>query len=84
VPATGNASPASAGALGDLLHGVTINALLDGYYEYNTNDPIGRVNYLRAYDVSSNSFSLSQADLIVESAAEPASGKREGIRIDLQ
>jgi hypothetical protein len=70
--------------VGDLLHGVTINALLDGYYEYNTNDPIGRVNYLRAYDVSSNSFSLSQADLILESAPDPAGGKREGFRIDLQ
>jgi hypothetical protein len=78
------APPASAGVVADLLHGFTVNGLLDGYYEYNTNDPIGRVNYLRAYDVSSNSFSLSQADLIVESAPDPASGKREGIRIDLQ
>jgi hypothetical protein len=80
----GAASPGSAGVLADLLHGFTVNALLDGYYEYNTNDPIGRVNYLRAYDVSSNSFSLSQADLIVESAPDPANGKREGMRIDLQ
>jgi len=78
------APPASAGVVADLLHGFTVNGLLDGYYEYNTNGPIGRVNYLRAYDVSSNSFSLSQADLIVESAPDPASGKREGIRIDLQ
>jgi Putative beta-barrel porin-2, OmpL-like. bbp2 len=76
--------PASQGVVADLLHGFTINALLDGYYEYNTNNPIGRVNYLRAYDVSSNSFSLSQADLIVESAPDPANGKREGMRIDLQ
>jgi Putative beta-barrel porin-2, OmpL-like. bbp2 len=75
---------ASPGVVADLLHGFTINALLDGYYEYNTNNPIGRVNYLRAYDVSSNSFSLSQADLIVESAPDPANGKREGMRIDLQ
>ena len=59
-------------------------ALLDGYYEYNTNDPIGRVNYLRAYDVSSNSFSLNQVGLILESAPDPANGKREGMRIDLQ
>jgi hypothetical protein len=80
----GSASPVSSSVLGDLLHGVTINALLDGYYEYNTNDPIGRVNYLRTYDVSSNSFSLNQADLIVESAPDPANGKREGMRIDLQ
>jgi hypothetical protein len=80
----GIAAAASPGVIADLLHGFTVNALLDGYYEYNTNDPIGRVNYLRAFDVSSNSFSLSQADLIVESAPDPANGKREGMRIDLQ
>lgn len=78
------ATGASPKVAADLLRGMTINAMLDGYYEYNTNDPIGRVNYLRAYDVSSNSFSLNQADLVVESAPDPASGKREGLRIDLQ
>jgi hypothetical protein len=82
APAAGPAT--SAGVVADLLRGMTINGYLDGYYEYNTNDPIGRVNYLRAYDVSSNSFSLNQADLIVESAPDPANGKREGLRIDLQ
>jgi hypothetical protein len=79
-----NAAAPSSGVVGDLLHGVTINAMLDGYYEYNTDDPIGRANYLRAYDVSSNSFSLNQADLILESAPDLPSGKREGFRIDLQ
>ncbi len=83
-PAPANAAAASGGVVGDLLHGVTINAMLDGYYEYNTDNPIGRVNYLRAYDVSSNSFSLNQADLILESAPDLSSGKREGFRIDLQ
>jgi hypothetical protein len=63
---------------------MTINAMLDTYYEYNFNSPVGRVNYLRAYDVSSNSFSLNQADLVVESAADPAAGKRLGMRLDLQ
>ena len=58
--------------------------MLDGYYEYNTDNPIGRVNYLRAYDVSSDSFSLNQADLILESAPDLSSGKRDGFRIDLQ
>ena len=82
--APANAAAASGGVVGDLLHGVTINAMLDGYYEYNTDNPIGRVNYLRAYDVSSNSFSLNQADLILESAPDLSSGKREGFRIDLQ
>jgi hypothetical protein len=82
APETPAAAPPKTGA--DLLHGVTINAMLDGYYEYNTNSPVGRVNYLRAYDVSSNSFSLNQADLVVESAPDLAVDKRFGMRIDLQ
>jgi Putative beta-barrel porin-2, OmpL-like. bbp2 len=68
----------------DLLNGTTINMVFDGYYEYNFNDPIGRANLLRAYDVSSNAFSINQADLILEHAVDPASGKRFGARIDLQ
>ncbi len=78
-PAT---TPATVAA--DMLRGMTINALLDGYYEYNTNSPVGRVNSLRAYDVSSNSFSLNQADLVVESAPDPTIDKRTGLRLDLQ
>jgi len=76
------AAPAKVAA--DLLRGMTINAMLDGYYEYNTNSPVGRVNSLRAYDVSSNSFSLNQADLVIESAPDPTSGKRTGLRLDFQ
>jgi len=68
----------------DYLKGTTINAMVDGYYEYNFNDPVGRVNLLRAYDVSSNAFSLNQADLIVERAPDVAAGRRYGARIDLQ
>jgi len=68
----------------DLLKGITINGALDTYYEYNTNQPIGRINLLRAYDVSANSFSLNQADLIIESAPDPAGGKPFGVRFDLQ
>ena len=48
-------SPAAAPAP-DLWHSVSLNLYLDGYYEYNFNSPIGRVNELRAYDVSSNLF----------------------------
>lgn len=68
----------------DYLKGTTINAMFDGYYDYNFNDPVGRVNLLRAYDVLSNAFSLSQADLIVERAPDLAAGRRYGARIDLQ
>ena len=68
----------------DFLNGTTINMTFDGYYEYNFNNPIGRVNLLRAYDVSSNAFSINQADLVIEHAVDPANGKRFGARIDLQ
>jgi hypothetical protein len=68
----------------DFLHGTTVNFLFDGYYAYNFNDPIGRVNLLRAYDVSSNAFSLNQADIVLENAPDPANGKRFGARLDLQ
>src|ERR1019366_5095997 len=84
VGASGSAAAEPPKVAADLLRGMTINAMLDGYYEYNTNAPVGRVNYLRAYDVSSNSFSLNQADLVVESAPDPTTDKRVGMRLDLQ
>jgi hypothetical protein len=68
----------------NILRGTTVNFLLDGYYGYNFNNPIGRVNLLRAYDVSSNAFSLNQADLVLENAPDPEHGKRFGLRLDLQ
>lgn len=68
----------------DPLHGTTVNFLLDGYYSYNFNAPIGRVNLLRAYDVSGNAFSLNQADVVLENAPDPGRGKRFGARLDLQ
>lgn len=68
----------------DFLNGTTINVGIDGYFEYNFNAPVGRVNLLRAYDVSSNSFSLNQASLVIEHAPNPAASKRFGTRLDLQ
>jgi hypothetical protein len=62
----------------------TINFFLDGYYAYNFNQPIGRVNLLRAYDVSSNAFSINQAGVIFENQADPDHGKRFGLRLDFQ
>ncbi len=60
----------------------TLSVAVDGYYGYNFNAPIGRVNLLRAYDVTSNSFNINQASFIVEHLATPQS--RFGGRIDLQ
>jgi hypothetical protein len=83
-PAPAAPAPASGRVAAYLPQGVTINALLDGYYEYNFNSPVGRVNELRAYDVSSNSFSLNQADLVVEDAPDLGNGRRFGMRLDFQ
>ncbi|HEY6252738.1 MAG TPA: outer membrane beta-barrel protein [Candidatus Angelobacter sp.] len=68
----------------DFLRQATIEVGLDGYYGYNFNNPIGRVNLLRAYDVSSNAFSLSQANLIFKEDPDLTAGRRWGGRLDLQ
>ena len=68
----------------DYLKGSTINVMVDGYYEYNFNDPVGRVNVLRAYDVLSNAFSLNQAAIVFDRAADVDEGRRWGTRVDLQ
>ena len=68
----------------DFLRNTTINVGVDTYYGYNFNDPVGRVNLLRAYDVLSNEFSLNQASLIFEHAPNVSEGRRWGGRLDLQ
>jgi hypothetical protein len=68
----------------DYLKGTTINVGIDGYYEYNFNAPVGRVNLLRAYDVLSNNFSLSQASVIFDRPPDVEAGRRYGARLDLQ
>jgi hypothetical protein len=64
--------------------GATLNVTVDGYYDYNFNHPVGRVNSLRAYDVLSNSFNLNQAAVIFELPTDPEAGRRFGARLDLQ
>ena len=76
--------PAESQKITDALHGTTVNFLFDGYYAYNFNAPIGRDNLLRAYDVSSNAFSLNQGDIVLENAPDVANDKRWGARLDLQ
>jgi hypothetical protein len=68
----------------DFLKSTVLDFGLDGYYGYNFNYPIGRVNLLRAYDVSSNAFSLNQANIIIKNDADVAAGRRFGMRVDLQ
>jgi hypothetical protein len=64
--------------------GATLNYMFDGYYEYDFNHPIGRIQYLRAYDVLSNSFSINQADVVFDLDPNVAEGRRYGVRLDLQ
>ena len=64
--------------------GATLNYLFDGYYEYNFNQPTGRANDLRAYDVLSNVFSINQADIVFDFEPDLAAHRRYGFRFDLQ
>ena len=64
--------------------GATLNYFFDGYYGYDFNHPIGRVQYLRAYDVLSNAFSLSQAGVVLALDPSLEEGRRYGVRLDLQ
>ena len=64
--------------------GATLNYMFDGYYDYDFNHPIGRIQYLRAYDVLSNAFSVNQADVVLALDPDVAAGRRYGVRLDLQ
>ena len=63
---------------------ILFGAGLEGYYQYNWNEPYDRVNLLRAYDTRANVFGIQQADIVVESAPDVDAGRRFGARIDLQ
>jgi hypothetical protein len=82
--APAQSSPAAAVLPALLPGGATLNYTLDGYYEYDFNHPIGRVQYLRPFDVLSNVFSINQADLVFDWQPDLASGRRYGMRVDLQ
>jgi len=64
--------------------GATLNYAFDGYYDYDFDHSIGRVQYLRAYDVLSNAFSINQADVVLALDPDVAAGRRYGVRLDLQ
>ena len=57
--------------------GATLNYTFDGFYDYDFDHPIGRVQYLRAYDVLSNAFSINQADVVL--ALDPDVGRRPAV-----
>lgn len=67
-----------------LAGGATLNYDFDGYYGYDFNHPVGRVQYLRAYDVLSNAFSINQAGVVFALDPDVENGRRYGVRLDLQ
>jgi hypothetical protein len=67
----------------DFWRDTTVNVVVDGYYGYNFNRPLGGINLLRAYDVLSNSFSLNQAGVVFEQEPNVEEGRRFGARLDL-
>jgi hypothetical protein len=77
-------TPAPSPLPGTLPGGATLNYTFDGYYEGNFNNPTGRVNDLRAYDVLSNVFSINQADFIFDLDPDLTVHRRYGFRVDLQ
>jgi hypothetical protein len=70
--------------LAGLFRDTTLNATIDGYYEYNLNHPADRTNQLRGFDRSDNSFSLNQATIVLERTPNVEAGRPFGGRIDLQ
>lgn len=78
------ASAQSSPVSGVLPGGATLNFLFDGYYGYDFNHPLGRVQYLRAYDVLSNAFSINQAGVVFALDPNVEEGRRYGMRLDLQ
>jgi hypothetical protein len=60
-----------------------VGPFFDGYDLWNTNRPIGRVNLLRADDVTANNFSINQTGLVVEKTPNVDAGRRWGYRLDL-
>src|ERR1700722_1975366 len=80
----GQSAPAASVLPTFLPGGATLNYMFDGYYEYDFNHPIGRIQYLRAYDVLSNAFSINQADVVFDLDPNLAEGRRYGVRLDLQ
>jgi hypothetical protein len=82
--ATAQNNPVTSTLPTQLPGGATLNYLFDGYYGYDFNHPIGRVQYLRAYDVLSNVFSVNQADVVFDLDPNVAEGRRYGVRLDLQ
>jgi opacity protein-like surface antigen len=79
-----DAQPAQATPSPGPFEHVVFGVGLEGFYQYNWNEPYDRINLLRAYDTRSNVFGIQQANVIVESVPAVDKGRRFGARVDLQ
>jgi hypothetical protein len=81
---TANGGQQGSASTKDSLDPWTLNATLEGFYEYNWNRPPDRANTLRIYDTRANTFGIQQAALVVESAPDRKENRPFGLRLDLQ
>ena len=74
VASTGTpaAAPAPTG-LAALLGSTTLSGFVDTYYGYNANQPAGRQNGLRNFDINSGQFGLNMIELIADKAVDNTS-----------
>ena len=63
---------------------IRFGVTLEGYYQWNANEPYDRISLLRAYDTRANTFGMQQTAIVVESATDVDAGRRFGARVDLQ
>jgi hypothetical protein len=73
APAGATSAPAATLAstgLAGLLGPTTLSGFVDTYYGYNANQPAGRQNGLRNFDVNSGQFGLNMLELIADKAVD--------------
>lgn len=75
------ASPAVAESEKPWYQQITVNAFASVSYTWNFNDPLSKINRLRAFDYDHNTFRLDGAELVVQKA--PLRTGDWGFRVDL-
>lgn len=80
--ATTTPAPAAPTGLAGLLGPTTISGFVDTYYGYNSNQPSGRINQYRNFDINSGQFGLNMIELVADKAPD-AAASRVGYHIAL-
>lgn len=68
--------------IASLLGPTSISGFVDGYYNYNSNQPANRLNSYRVFDTTSNNIALNMVELIVDKAPD-AAASRTGYHVAL-